>query len=150
MEILYGEFLFVTDDSDPFKVHVSLMLAANPVEVLWECGLDALWEDDSVRPTPDLRRVWDMHSEGDYYQQTLQRHNRELHPHLSYTAVFHEMIRNNRTNLKFIRNIYSTSSLDWLSMGYRIYPLALQFWQIQEQGGYATYVVDEQRYRAVL
>lgn len=29
MKIAYGEFLFIIDDSDPFKVHVSLMLAAN-------------------------------------------------------------------------------------------------------------------------
>lgn len=149
MEIVHEEFLFIIDDSDPFKVHVSLMQAANPVEELWECGLDALWEDDSVRSTPDLRRVWDMHCEGDYYQQTLQRNNKDLHPHLSYTAVFHEMVRNNRAALKFIRNIYSTSNLDWLRMGYRIYPPALRFWQIQEERGYATYIQEEERYRAI-
>lgn len=122
MTIVYNDFAFEIENPaetfNPFEIHVTLKcpnLTGN--ETLWECTLKGLWEDDSERPTIELSRIWSMHDDGDYFQQTLMRNNRIAHPRLSYTGVFHEMIRSNRNKTQFIKNIYSTSRLPWLSMG---------------------------------
>ena len=94
-------------------------------------------------------QVWNMHQPGDYFQNTLYRHPHQRHPHQSYTAMFHDAVRQNRMQVNFIGNIYSTSELPWLNMGYHIYPPASAFWEIQVTGGLAEYIADEQRFNAI-
>lgn len=117
---------------------------------LWNCLLMGLWEDEYVKETEDLKRCWDLHEEGDYFQQTITRLDQELLPHTTLTAVFHEIIRNNRADFNLINNIYSTSTLNWLSLGYNIYPQATQFWTKQVENGFAERIEDELRFKAIL
>lgn len=136
---------------DTHNIHVGIKSSEDQFsEILWECRLQGLWEDDSVRETADLRRIWDMHAEGDFFQQTLFRHNHDLHPKVSYTSWFHELIIQNRENLAFINNLYSTSTLEWLSMEFRIQPVAINFWNIQVQNNLAENINEEGRFRLLL
>jgi hypothetical protein len=89
MRIQYQDlFLEFRDDTDG-SIDVGFMLTTinekKEEVLLWECNLMGLWKDWSVREVPNLRRTWELHSQGDYFQQTITRHNKELHPHISYT-----------------------------------------------------------------
>lgn len=118
--------------------------------LLWECALMGLWRNDTERETPELLMVWGMHNIGDYFQQTLVRHDSTLHSHTSYTAVFHDIIRENRQDFDFIKNIYSTSNLNWLSMGFHYSIDAKRFWDMQVEKNVAEFIEAEERYRALL
>jgi hypothetical protein len=149
--IEFNGVFFHFNHEDTHNIHVKICVSDNiNSEILWECHLQGLWEDDSIRENDDLRRIWDMHNEGDFFQQTLIRHNRELHQGISYTAWFHEMILQNREALTFISNIYSTSNINWLTMGYTINPVATNVWNIQVQNNIAEYNEAEGRYRLLL
>jgi hypothetical protein len=155
MNIVHNGFAFQMEDPketlNPFEIHITLECPnLTGDEILWECTLKGLWEDDSERPTTELSRIWNMHDEGDYFQQTLIRNNRTAHPNLSYTGVFHEMIRSNRNKIQFIRNIFSTSRLPWLSMGYELSIDAQRFWDLQQQNNWAEWIEDELRFRALI
>jgi len=153
MIIEYDEFYFEictpSETHDAHNVPIALKLIENNLK-LWECNLRGLWKDEFERETPILKRIWEMHEEGDYFQQTLKRHNYELHPHTSYTAIFHLMVQNNSLKLDFINNIYSTSKLNWLNMGYLIAPEATNVWAKQVKAKFAIYCEDEQRYKLIL
>lgn len=117
---------------------------------MWNCTLKGLWEDEYERETPELRLCWDLHQEGDYFQQTIARLEENLLRNISFTAIFHEIIRINREDFNFINNIYSTSTMKELSMGYKIYPGATRFWTTQVANGFAETIEDELRFKAIL
>jgi len=148
MDIVTGGIVFRVEDSNLRQVHVFAIPEDNDADILWECELEALWRDQSVRETEDLKRVWALHNEGDYFQQTLIRHNLKRDPHVSYTAMFHDTVRAHHQDVPFILNIFSTSTLSWLSLGYQIYPGAIRFWKRQVEKGVARYIESEQRYVA--
>lgn len=150
MQIQHRNLVFELDNSISHQLTVNIKPIDDPYEILWDCTLEGLWKDEMERPSDDLERVWQMHEEGDFFQQTIYRHNNELHKGISYTALFHEMIRDNRLQLEFIRNVFSTSRLAWLSMGYAVSEDSLDFWRRQEAAGLAEFIVEEQRYKALL
>jgi hypothetical protein len=117
---------------------------------MWNCTLKGLWEDEYERETAELRLCWDLHQEGDYFQQTIARLEEKLLRNISFTAIFHEIIRINREDFNFINNIYSTSTMKELSMGYKIYPGATRFWTTQVANGFAEIIEDELRFKAIL
>lgn len=151
LPIKLNEVYFHFDIEDTHNVHVYLKDSNNFFsETLWECHLQGLWEDDSIRENDELRIIWDMHNEGDFFQQTLKRHNKKLHPNISYTAWFHNLIIKKREELAFIKNLYSTSMLEWLSMGFTFSEDAENFWKKQVQNGHAQYIVNQERYRLII
>lgn len=153
METQYQNYTLTTEDQQGdqelyFRLYYQENVNEAKIEV-WNCTLKGLWEDEYEKETPDLRRCWDLHQEGDYFQQTITRLDTSL-PNISFTAIFHEIIRNNRIDFDFINNIYSTSTLSWLSMGYNIYPQAVNFWTTQVENGFAEKIENESRFRAIL
>ncbi|WP_299273448.1 hypothetical protein [uncultured Psychroserpens sp.] len=152
METLeYDNLYFHCNDSDEYNIHIKITESENPFsDTIWECTLKGLWEDEYELETPELRRIWDMHNEGDYFQQTLIRHNRNLRPKESFTALFHRLLREQPNELLVISNLYSTSKLNWLSMEFTISPPAENFWTIQTRNNLAEFIESEQRFRAML
>jgi hypothetical protein len=41
-----------------------------------------------------------MHVKGDYFQHTLCRHGLVVHPHQSYTAMFHELVKGKKLRIR--------------------------------------------------
>lgn len=138
-----------SESGDTHNISVSVKCPSSD-EILWECNLKGLWKDEYEKATPDLVHIWSMHSDGDYFQHTLIRHNKTLHPRISYTALFHEMVRNNIKQLAFIKNIYSTSEEARLSMGYTISPPAKAFWNKQVENNLASFIPAEKRFKVSL
>jgi len=153
MEIIYQNYILTMEGQQGDQdLYFRLYYQENENEArteVWNCTLKGLWEDEYEKETPDLRSCWDLHQEGDYFQQTITRLDTSL-PHISFTAIYHEIIRNNRADFEFITNIYSTSTLSWLSMGYNIYPDATRFWARQVENGLAQRIEEEFRFKAVL
>ena len=147
---LFLEFPDDTDGSIDVGFKLTTINEKKEEVLLWECNLMGLWRDWSIRELPDLKRTWGLHTQGDYFQQTITRHNNELHPHISYTAIFHQIIRENRQVFSFIKNIYSTAELGWLSMGYHISIDGNRFWVKQFENLLAERIEEQGRYRAIL
>ena len=146
--IQYNDVYFHISYEDEHNIHFSIRTTNDPFsEELWECRLKGLWRDDLERETPDLLVIWGMHQIGDFFQETLIRHNKTLHQGVSYTAWFHDMYLANRHLFEFINNIYSTSSHPILSEGLKIYPDATNFWQKQVEKNKAVYIENEGRFR---
>jgi hypothetical protein len=118
--------------------------------MLWNGILMGMWKNDYERETEELIRIWDLHNEGDYFQQTISKTNKDFIRHTSFTAIFQEIIRNKRDEFSLIKNLYSTSTNEWLSFGYHIYPQATKFWEKQVENGFAEWVGNEKRYKAIL
>lgn len=147
--IKYNDLWFHLEGNN-YKLYFTLRVGKDPYSLkVWECFLCSLWKNEYVRETPELKRIWEMHVEGDYYQWSLDRCNYELHPHVSYTSWFHDMIRINRNLFPFINNIYSTSKLSWL-MNYPVKPDSINFWKKQVDKGLAIYIEEEQRFKALI
>lgn len=149
--IHYSGCYFRFDVADVFNINIQLSTSADfDSEILWDCNLKGLWYDKNERETLSLTTIWSMHNKGDYFQQTIFRHNRSIHPHISYTAWFQDMLAINKINSSLIENIYSTSALDWLSMGYAMSAVATRFWQQQVSNEKAIFIETEQRFKALL
>lgn len=114
------------------------------------CRLDGLWKDKSKIQNPV--QVFDSHKEGDYFQSFINRQNKEykLSPNVSFAAIFHEIMNENRHEFCFIKNIYSTSKLDSISNGNSFSESAESFWKKQVENNFASWVENEARYRAIL
>ena len=110
------------------------------------CTLEALWYDKQKMEDNDMSYC--LYKEGDYFQCSLNRENKDfkLSPNISFTAVFHEIIRNKRYEFEFIKNIYSTSKLSHNSFSGD----AQMFWEKQVKNGFATLIEEEGRYKAII
>jgi hypothetical protein len=154
MEIEYQDYILEMEGEEGSHELYFRLFYINPINNLktevWNGLLMGLWEDDSIRETEDLRRCWEIYNEGDYFQQTITRLEKGVLPHISFTAVFQEIIRNNRDRFGLIENLYSTSNLKWLSMDFGISVDAIKFWGIQVENGFAEWIENESRYKANL
>ncbi len=149
--IRFNDVYFHVDFEDSHTIHFSLRISIDPLsEELWECRLKGLWYDDLERESPESLYIWNMHQVGDFFQETLIRHNNSLHTGISYTAWFHDMYLANRHLFSFINNIYSTSQLPELSMGFIISSNAINFWDNQVTKNKAIYIEDEGRFRLMI
>ena len=154
MEIKYQNFILeMTGAQGEHELIFKLYFIEPKTKIqteVWNCILMGLWVNENERATDDLIICWQKHVEGDYFQQTISRINKKILPHVSFTAMFHEIIRNNREVFKLILNIYSTSFLKSLSLGYSISVDGLRFWKKQVENGLAEWIEEEQRHRAIL
>jgi len=149
--IKFNDVYFHIEEEDEHNIHFSIRISSDAFsEELWECRLKGLWRDDLERETPDLLVIWGMHQIGDFFQETLIRHNKKMHPGVSYTAWFHDMYLANRHLFDFINNIYSTSKNTALSMGFDISPNATNFWNKQVEKNIALYIENESRFRLLI
>lgn len=150
-KISYSDLWFFVTKENEHEIHFRITSEDNFYsDSLWECTIQGLWRDEFIRETTELKLVWDKHGEGDYFQCTLMRHNKDLHQGVSYTALFHEMLREYIDSFPEIRNLYSTSKLPELNMGFGLYPQAEKFWEIQVKNKVAEFIEPEQRFRAIL
>lgn len=145
----YQDFYFEIDDSDRHEVKV-VAKQDGAGDSLWHALLKGLWADWSVRPDSTNSEAWRVHTEGDYFQQTITRNNRTLHPHQSYTAMFHELLRTRPPELAFIRNIYSTSAKAGFTFGYTLYDGGRAWWKRQVNEELADWIDTEERFKSRL
>lgn len=155
MQIEFNEYTFEvkmpTESGDPYNVYITLKSNNSGDEELWNCNLRGLWKDESIREDDTNIDAWKINDVGDYFQESLNRNKESKRVfHGSYTALFHEMIKNNRDQLKFINNLYSTSQKRSLSFGFTLQPAGKRFWKTQEENGLAEYIPEEERYKALL
>ena len=87
---------------------------------------------------------------GDYFQNHIDRKTKEILPKVSFGAIFHEIIRANRSCFDFIKNIYSTSKDDVIGNGYSLSVDGYSFWEKQVANKLAVWVDGEKRFKAIL
>lgn len=154
MRIEYHNYLLVmTRDRDGYELYFRLYYTDPQTNIqteVWNGLIMGLWRDDSIRETADLVRCWDLYNEGDYFQQTITRLEKGILPNTSFTSIFHEIIRNHREQFDFLNNLYSSSDLDWLNLGYKLYPMGSRFWERQLENEFAVRIEETQRYRAII
>lgn len=126
---------------DKYEIHFNLYFVdpQNKVQTLvFSCTLNSLDKKGSEMLT------------GDYFQSHIDRKTKEILPKVSFGAIFHEIIRENRSCFDFIKNIYSTSKDDVIGNGYSLSDDGYSFWEKQVANNLAVWIDGEKRFKAIL
>ena len=139
--VCYGKFklhsrcFYNNKDNVAFTLTFQNQISEKPLPV-FTCTLNSLFNHELG------------FQEGDYYQAHINRLEGAeiLEPGTSLGKIFHEILKGNRNDLPFIKNIYSSAinSSDGFSES------AFNFWNKQLENGLAIKTDDGTRFKALI